>query len=846
MNRICDANGEASKLLEFEMRRLIGFIGVIPLCLFLLLGCSGTSKAPVEPSDSDNALWGSSGENQSLTQLWAYYDVAIDPAIPTVNAIAKRQAMFTANVVQYLNSNPSLLSFAIKKVKFLADSIDVDLNIGITHPFSTMTQFNGYDVRGVFMGNGSEALSYNTKLKYPVDGTDQCMIPNPVTGYGGPDGYTRWFNITEFNSSQLPIVEYTQGIFATPGFAGTATLCPYKYFADSLGETDDLWTWLNNNGASNGVFSAGHTNTRNYYLRFPKTDGLVFGYAVLANWKGTAPSAHPANARETVALSVTITPDLYFTNESEKGGKLILDISVFDWTSQLTGGVMKDYRIFIESTVLSTWQKYVDPTPTGSGEHCFTYHFEITPDNLHSSGNHQLWVIVDYPGQKYKNQFGIPNLAGNDLLAAAFRYSVYVHNKPYKSDPICKLKVDPSTPAYAEEWDIYSSNVNITFDTAGSYDPDGTALSYEWDFDGDGAFSEDPDDSYQGPANKPTHTYTKAFVGDVCVRLTDENDGTAECCVGVGVEIHPSKNIPLKSGIQARDLAVNSANGDLLILYSDKTVYKYRDSDYYDPNDGVLLITLPPELPAMNYIDVSELGYVVTGTSSRLANFTPAGEWVGVDYTPASAARDVWTLANDGDLYANDHCSIWGGIDGPYHYHYVGRAIDPNFNDEKTFHKLTSESYTGYDHLYDGYIRAMEGDVSSKAIWSLEGSPDNYAARWDLPYLDYNNAYFGTGIQTNEDDGFYDPKDLTRSGNILYVLDKLSSGQPRIKAWQVDGDVVTQLGGFGDSSNISGSPLRIDGGEYVNPDGDNLLFVLHNSGSDYMLSIFFPSDLPWG
>ncbi len=798
---------------------------------------------PINPSNTGDLTNPLDADSSTVPNLWGYWDISIDPSTQEVVATSQRQAMFTANVVQYLNQNPALLKFKINSLKVNPDTIDIDLDISITHPFASLTQFNGYDVRGVFMGNGSASLGYNPKLKHPVENEDQYVMPNPSTGFGGPDGYTRWFNFTEFNTDQLPIVEYTPGIFASADFAGTATMCPYKYFADGLGATDDLWEWLDANGDQHGLFSAGSTNKRNYFIRFPKSIGLKFGYAVLANWAGTAPKFHPSNAREALALSVAIQPDLYYVDKDNKGGHLIFDVGIFDWSSEPVGGVMQDYRIFIESTVMSTWDKFTDNQPTGSGEHYYTYHFDITPDNLTGSGDQELWIIVDYAGYKYKNDFGVPNQCGNDLVAAAFRYDLYVNNKPYKTDPVCELKVDPSTPANQEVWDFEADAIDITFDATGSYDPDGTNLTYMWDFNGDSIY-DGPEDTYTGNVDKPTHTYSGAFVGQVGLKLADENDGESECFVDVSVEIHLSKNLPLKAGTQAKDIAVDPTNGDLLVVYSDKTVYRYKYIDYYDPGDGIELVSLPPEIPTAEWIDVSEAGYIILGSPYRLANFTSDGEWVGVNYTPDDPAKDVWTLAGDGDLYSNDHCSIWGGSVPEYHYYYVGRMLEPNFNDVKTFHELTSSPQTGYDELYAGYIKAMEGDVSSKAMWSLEGSPDYYAARWGLPYLDYDGAHFGTGSANNNDDGFYNPLDMTRTGNTFLVLDKLSTGQPRVKGWDVDGTDVTSLGGFGDSTSISGTPLRIDADDYINIDGDRLIFVLHGS-SPYMVSIFFPEDLPW-
>ena len=255
------------------------------------------------PATGPAVMQGASGfARQTQTNLWGYYDVYIDIASQTVEAVEDRQAMFTANVVNFINSNPAGLGFHINSTPVGSGYVDVDIDVSIHHPFPGMPQYNGYDVRGVFMGDGSASLKYNPNLHYPVLGTDQFMLADPVDGFGGPDGYTRWFNKQEFSTGGMPLLQYTQGKLATSGFNGTATLNAYKYFADGLGANQDLWTWLNANSGQHGVFSSGTTNTRNYYLRFPTAKGVKFGYAILANWE--APNVHPSNAPEAVGCSV--------------------------------------------------------------------------------------------------------------------------------------------------------------------------------------------------------------------------------------------------------------------------------------------------------------------------------------------------------------------------------------------------------------------------------------------------------------------------------------------------------------------------------------------------------------
>jgi hypothetical protein len=57
----------------------------------------------------------------------------------------------------------------------------------------------------------------------------------------------------------------------------------------------------------------------------------------------------------------------------------------------------------------------------------------------------------------------------------------------------------------------------ITFDGTGSYDPDGTIVSYEWDLDDDGEF----DDAVGAT---PSYTWDSEYTGNISLKVTD-NDG---------------------------------------------------------------------------------------------------------------------------------------------------------------------------------------------------------------------------------------------------------------------------------------------------------------------------------
>ncbi|RLG61838.1 hypothetical protein DRN84_02950, partial [Candidatus Geothermarchaeota archaeon] len=59
----------------------------------------------------------------------------------------------------------------------------------------------------------------------------------------------------------------------------------------------------------------------------------------------------------------------------------------------------------------------------------------------------------------------------------------------------------------------------ITFNGTGSYDPDGTIVSYEWDLDGDGEF----DDAFGA---NPTVIFNETYSGNISLRVTDDKGAT--------------------------------------------------------------------------------------------------------------------------------------------------------------------------------------------------------------------------------------------------------------------------------------------------------------------------------
>jgi hypothetical protein len=459
------------------MNRSVVFLAATLITAFVM-GCSSGAGGPMSGDLTADKVAG----DKTQTHLWGYYDVYVDFPSQTVTAVLNRNAMFSVNVVKFLNANPLSFATHLNGVKpFGTTAIDIDMDITLSHPFPGHFEYNGYDVRGIFIGNGSGMMGYNNKLIYAVDGTsdqmmcdfDQDFTPSdPHYGKtGNPDGYTRWWNPTEFTSPTM--FGYLKGIYASQSFDPNATLNPYKYFADGLAVDGDARIFLEKT-KENGVFRAGHSNTRNYYIRFPVSGKAKFAYAVLASWKGIKYYEHPANAPDAVAVSAVVTPDVYFINPSIYGGDLKLDLTVFDWDSKTVAGVMTDYKIVIESSVMSS--PYIanvsQMTSTGSGANWYSYHVECKADHVTKLNGNEFWVILEDQNNTYKNDFGFTNLCGDDKLAAFFRNDLYVSDTVLgNQDPIVDSGVDGNPSPVLGSSEIY---------TVTAHDPDGDTLSYFW------------------------------------------------------------------------------------------------------------------------------------------------------------------------------------------------------------------------------------------------------------------------------------------------------------------------------------------------------------------------------
>ncbi len=434
---------------------------LIGLCLLILTGCSGDGSNPALPATGLALTSGPDDQaregQQSRPHLIGYYDVLLDLENHGFELVPNRSIDFALNLMVFLN-NPTGLSFNVNDVFSAPDYVDIDIDITLNHPLDD-AMFDIYDVRAIFMGDGTEAMSYDSDLIYGGAGTHQGLI--------NADGYSRWFNPTGFYGGTL--FDYVPNFLSTPDYTTSATLNPYKYYSEGLGADDDLWTYLAAGDPETGYFLHGSSLTRNFLIRFPiPVPGIKYAFAIIANWEGTDPGNHPSHAYEAVGVSLEDFSTLYYVDEINNGGNLDLDITVFDWDAELTGDVMLDYDLFIESTVLYSDYK-VNPgamVPTASGDNWNTFHFEIPADAVLSTVGNELWIIVEDNFADYTNPAGFPNEADDDPIAACFRYDLLVTDEPPPPPDPWIMVTDPNGD---EIWPV-GFNGEITWDSFGPID----------------------------------------------------------------------------------------------------------------------------------------------------------------------------------------------------------------------------------------------------------------------------------------------------------------------------------------------------------------------------------------
>jgi len=414
------------------------------ILLFLIFSCA-KSENPVLPV-SEPAPGAQS--NMPGAHLWGLWDVRIDPLTETVEAIPFRGIAFAANVTKMLDSVPSTLLF--EDLALEPDTGIVELDVGIMHPLTGATQFTGFDVIGVFMGNGPGVY-------LGADGVP--VISEGATVLTNADGYTRWFNAPEFTGAGeiKPLFGYVPGKYGAPACDPAAILNPYKFFADGLGPDESAYDYLIENPEMRGSFAPDNMNFRHYSMVFPKlsTEGARFQYAIVANWAPNANFPNPpdsmddwppnANAGESLVVKIEDLSNAFYEDATCYGGNAVLKISALDWSAGCDG-VQEEYEMWVHSPA---WDGpfEVDMSCNGGAWNGSAYVADIPVDNIENNDPFDVWIEIRYPMVPYSGNSGVPNDANGPI--ATYHYH--------------KLQTLLTTPGpcsygWAESWGFFGAD----------------------------------------------------------------------------------------------------------------------------------------------------------------------------------------------------------------------------------------------------------------------------------------------------------------------------------------------------------------------------------------------------
>ena len=305
------------------MRRKYILCMIFALLMMTGFGCSGGGD--MSPLNPEPATMGTS-QSLMVHNTWGMWQFVADPDAETLDVIQLRAGNMHLNALPFLEP-PPLLNLSLESLEFNGDELYA--GIGLRHPFLGLTEFTGFDVSGILISNGSIT---------GFDDADIVMAGEGDTYLLNPDGYSRWWNPSEFPVNTGTIFSYNDGLLGVPDSLAdfTSTINGYKFFCDDIDNPDDELSLLD--PTNRCVFSAGQKNTRMFRIKLG-TGGLVFNYAVDACWQfpqGDPPWSAPedfgpeANRCEAWNIDIDITGNTLWNDGTDSGGGATLLIDVWD------------------------------------------------------------------------------------------------------------------------------------------------------------------------------------------------------------------------------------------------------------------------------------------------------------------------------------------------------------------------------------------------------------------------------------------------------------------------------------------------------------------------------------
>ncbi|MFD5898942.1 ThuA domain-containing protein [Streptomyces sp. NPDC060366] len=152
--------------------------------------------------------------------------------------------------------------------------------------------------------------------------------------------------------------------------------------------------------------------------------------------------------------------------------------------------------------------------------------------------------------------------------------------------------------------------LKVDFSSEGSVDPDGDALTFEWDFDGDG--------TYDSTDENATHTYTEGGEFSAQLKVTDSSGKSGFA------------NVPITAGNTAPKVTIDVPVNGKLIEFGDKIPYRITVTD---PEDGTVDCSKVTINPALGHDDHEHPTNDIPGCEGTVDTGDLGGHPEGADLT---------------------------------------------------------------------------------------------------------------------------------------------------------------------------------------------------------------------
>ncbi len=474
------------------------FFLIAIIVILVSLGCSNPTGNPIPVMPGDLVISGESAPavQQGNRQLWGIWDVYLDLETREVDCVPLRTANFKTNITAYMEQSLGdghYISVMLWYVEEFPEYLGVELLVELEHPFPDAPALTGFDVKGIFMGNYSSVDTINSSLVYSTDIEESALLLNA-------DGYTRWWNYTEFSGGSKPLFGYYPGVMGSP-IPPTATLNPFMYFTDNIGQYSDLHYFYHyeDNVNTRGCFSPGASVKREYNLAFPKGDNgfnVRFQYAIDASWapgdpadsgdpaEWDIPGDFPLEANQAGPFTVLCEPT--YSNSIWGWFNPYLRVEVFSWEALADGGMIDiekmSFSTYIDFDTIVINYEIEGPAldacrlPDFGTLISSVWEVEVPCSQAKEPGQFPVLVSVEPdPGGTYDQGFGQP--APSDPLAA---YTIgYID---VNSGGGSGWQPDIAVTGWTQSVEV---NEPVYFQFVDPYDQD-HLISVDWDWDGDG------------------------------------------------------------------------------------------------------------------------------------------------------------------------------------------------------------------------------------------------------------------------------------------------------------------------------------------------------------------------